>query len=106
MVHVGVLSTTREKRKTTELQIYPTAGQHSVVSSHAGLFIPEVAVGSFLKQGQKLGEMREIYSGETLEEYSAPKDGYLVTLRHYPVMFEKESVATLLTDKKQGFWPF
>jgi predicted deacylase len=106
MVHTGVLSTVREKKEATQLQIYPPAGQHQIISSHAGLFIPEVSVGSFLKQGQKLGELRDIYSGETLEEYSAPKDGYLVTLRHYPVIFEKESVATLLTDKKQGFWPF
>ncbi|GJL77258.1 MAG: hypothetical protein NPINA01_02470 [Nitrospinaceae bacterium] len=106
MIHTGVLSFTQKKKDKTELQIYPVNGQHRIVSSHAGMFIPEVSVGSFLKQGQKLGELREIYSGETLEEYCSPKDGYLVTLRHYPVMFEKEPVATLLTDKKQGFWPF
>lgn len=106
MVHTGVLSTIKKKKEKTQLQIFSEDGQYSVVSSHAGMFIPEVEVGSFLKQGQKLGELREIYSGETLEEYSAPKDGYLVTLRQYPVIFEKEPVATLLTDKKQGFWPF
>jgi uncharacterized protein len=106
MMHTGVLSTTRKTTEKTQLQIYPPAGQCRMTSSHAGLFIPEVAVGSFLKQGQKLGELRGIYSGETLEAYSAPKDGYLVTLRYYPVMFEKEPIATLLTDKKQGFWPF
>lgn len=106
MVHTGVLSTVRKKKEKPQLQIYPQAGQCHVVSSHAGLFIPEVPVGSFLKQGQKLGELRGIYSGETLEEYSAPKDGYLVTLRQYPVIYEKESIATLLTEKKPGFWPF
>jgi predicted deacylase len=106
MVHTGVLSTTRKNNVKTQLQVYPPAGQCQVISSQAGLFIPEVPVGSFLKQGQKLGELRGIYSGETLEEYSAPKDGYLVTLRQYPVIYEKESIATLLTEKKPGFWPF
>ena len=106
MVHSGVLSTTDSKKIKVDLQIYPVSGQQHILSTQAGLFVPEVEVGCFLKQGQKLGELREIYSGETLEEYSAPKDGYLVTLRQYPVIYEKESVATLLTEKKQGFWPF
>lgn len=106
MVHTGALSTVRKKKEKIQLRIYPEDGRHSVVSAHAGMFIPEATVGSFLKQGQKLGELREIYSGKTLEEYLAPKDGYLVTSRQYPVMFEKELVATLLTETKQGFWPF
>jgi uncharacterized protein len=106
MVHTGVLFTTRKKQEKTQLQIYPPTGQHRVVSAQAGLFVPEVAVGSFLTEGQKLGETRGVYSGKTLEEYSAPRDGYLVTLRHYPVVYEKETIATLLTDRKQGFWPF
>ena len=106
MVHTGVLTTSGNKKQVAKLQIYPANAEHNIISSHAGLFVGEVKVGSFLRQGQKIGEMRSIDTGETLEEYAAPVDGHLITLRNYPVTFEKESIATLLSNKKQGFWPF
>ena len=106
LVHTEVLSATRGKNAKTDLHLFRSNGNYSILSEQAGLFIPEVEAGNFLKQGQKLGELRDIYSGETLEEYTVPKDGYLVTLRQHPVVYEKEPVAILLTEKKSGFWPF
>ncbi len=106
MVQTGVLTTSKTKKEVEKLQVYPLNAEHAVMSSHAGLFLAEVEVGGFLQKGQKLGEMISIATGETLEEYSASVDGYLVSLRHYPVMFEKEMIATVLSDKKKGFWPF
>ena len=106
MVHTGVLTTFGNKKQVAKLQIYPANAKHNIFSSQAGMFVSKVAIGSFLQQGQKLGEMRSIDTGETLEEYAAPVDGHLITLRHYPVTFENESIATLLSDKKPGFWPF
>ena len=106
MVYTGILTVSEKNKSVNKLQIYPAKAEHTIVSSHAGLFVAEVSVDSFLQQGQKLGEMRSIDTGETLEEYAAPVDGYLVTLRHYPVTFGNEPIATLLSDKKQGFWPF
>jgi len=38
-----------------------------------------------------------------LEEITAPADGFLVTLRQYPIVYEKESLATILTTKK-SWW--
>jgi len=106
MTHIGVLGIGKTKKEVPKLPIYQTGQQHPVIASHAGLFVAGVTVGSFLKKGQTFGELRSIATGETLEEYSAPVDGYLVTLRHYPMTFEKEVVATLLSDKKPGLWPF
>ncbi len=106
MTHIGVLGTGKTKKDVQKLSIFQANQQHPIISSQAGLFVAWVAVGSFLKKGQKFGEMRSIATGETLEEYSASVDGYLVTLRHYSMTFEKEWVAILLSDKKPGFWPF
>lgn len=106
MARTGVLTASNKNKEVAKLQIYPANAERPVMSSQAGLFVAEARIGSFLQQGQKLGEMRSIATGEILEEYSAPVDGYIITLRHYPVTFEKESVATLLIDKKPGFWPF
>jgi len=106
MAHTGVLTTDRTKKEVKKLKIYPVNAEHRIISSHAGLFVAEARVGDFLQKGQKLGELRSLATGETLEEYVALVDGYLATLRHYPMTFEKESIATLLSDKKPGFWPF
>lgn len=107
MTHLGVLTTTtRTQKKAAKRPIYPAHAERLIISSHAGLFVANIKVGSFLKKGEIIGTMTGIESGKVLEEYAAPMDGYVVTLRNYPVTFEKESIATLLTDKKQGFWPF
>ncbi len=106
MVNTGVLTVPGNKKAVAKLQIYAANAERPIMSSQAGLFVAEARVGGFLQQGQKLGEMRSIATGETLEEYAAPVDGYLVTLRHYPVTFEKEVIAILFTNKKPGFWPF
>ncbi len=106
MVHTEALSTSANKNDKTDVHFFRANGNYCVLSTQAGLFTSEVKAGSFLKEGDKLGELRDIYSGNTLEEYVAPQDGYLVTLRHHPVLYEKEPVAILLTEKKSGFWPF
>jgi len=106
MASTGVLTNPGNKKEMTQLRIYPAKTERNIISSHAGMFVAEVQVGSFLQKGQKIGEMKSIDTGATLEEFAAPVDGHLITLRHYPVTFEKESIATLLSDKKQGFWPF
>jgi len=106
MTHLGVLTTTRTKKEVTQRTVFQANKERPVFSSHAGLFVADVKVGGFLKKGEMIGQMASIETGEVLEEYAAPEDGYLVTLRHYPLTFEKETIAILLTDKKQGFWPF
>ena len=46
------------------------------------------------------------HAGKRLEEITAPSDGSIVTLRQYPIVYEKESLATILTAKKswRGFF--
>ena len=106
MTNLGVLTTARTKKEATKRTIFQANNERPVFSSHAGLFVADVKVGTLLKKGEMIGQMTSIETGEVLEEYIAPEDGYLVTLRHYPLTFEKEPIAILLTDKKQGFWPF
>ena len=63
------------------------------------MFLKEVKVGNFLKKGQKIGEVRDIYSGKRLEELTTPEDGILITLRQYPIVYEKEPIAIILSGK-------
>jgi len=63
------------------------------------MFLKEVKVGSFLNKGQKIGEVRDITSGKRLEELLAPEDGLLITLRQYPIVYEREPIAMILSAK-------
>ena len=65
-----------------------------------------VQSGSKIKKGQKIGEIVDMYSGAVLESPLAPSDGYLVTLRDHPVVYQKEVLAVLLRKQKFSLWPF
>ena len=68
-------------------------------TTEAGMFLKEVKVGSQLKKGQKIGEVCDLYSGKRLEELTSPEDGFLITLRQYPIVYEKEPIAIILSAK-------
>ena len=76
------------------------------VTSHAGgFFIPTVKLGSEVTKGQKIGEIVDIHSNTTLESILSSSNGYLVTLRHHPMVYQSELLATLLGKPKFPFWP-
>ncbi|OGW22856.1 MAG: hypothetical protein A3K09_03415 [Nitrospinae bacterium RIFCSPLOWO2_12_FULL_47_7] len=107
MLTMGVLSHRERKEREHQVDFYTQRDECVVVSAHAGLFLPSVRVGDLLKEGQKIGELRDIYSGETIVKLTAPKNGFLVTLRNHPVVYEREPLATLLTEPKPRWhWPF
>ncbi len=95
----------KDKRKIKPAKNFPPRfyqpeDEVAVLASTAGMFLHEVKVGSPIQQGQTIGEIRDLYSGKRLEEITAPSDGFLLTLRQYPIVYEKESLATILTAKK------
>jgi len=81
-------------------QFYEASDEVAVLASTAGMFLKEMKVGTSVQKGQQIGEIRDIYSCKRLEEITAPADGFLVTLRQYPIVYEKEPIATILTPKK------
>lgn len=97
----GILKDHRDKKpeNKTKIRIYQPDEEISVRTSTAGMFLKEVKVGSHLKKGQKIGEVRDLYSGKRLEELTSPGDGSLITLRQYPIVYEKEPIALILSAK-------
>ena len=103
----GLLSHNREKPSPLETAFFNASNECPVLTQEAGLFYPEAVLGTAVKKGDKLGEVRDLYQGELLEEVHAPEDGYVVTLRDHPMVYEKELVAVLLGEKsRRWFWPF
>lgn len=105
MVKTGLVKFSGTPADPGKSEYYRARDEHTLFTAHAGWFLPEVVVGTGLKKGQRLGEVRDLFRGVTLEEILAPKDGMLITLRSYPVVYEKEPVATLLAERS-GIWPF
>jgi len=103
----GLLSHNREKTSQREMVFFDAHSEHPVLTREAGLFYPESVIGTTVKEGDKIGEVRDLYQGEVLEEIQAPEAGYVVTLREHPMVYEKELVAILLGEKnRRWFWPF
>jgi predicted deacylase len=103
----GLLSHNREKASQREMAFFDAHSERPVLTREAGLFYPEPVIGTTVKEGEKIGEVRDLYQGEVLEEIKAPEAGYVVTLRDHPMVYEKELVAVLLGEKnRRWFWPF
>jgi len=103
----GLLSHNREKVSQREMVFFGPADECHVLTREAGLFYPEAGIGTAVVKGQKLGEVRDLYQGVTLEEVPAPENGTVVTLREHPMVHEGELVAVLLRENpRRGFWPF
>lgn len=96
--------------KTPELSktsLYTSKNETVLVATQAGLFVPEARTGDLLKPWQKIGAILDIYTGEILEEIISSTEGFLVTLRDYPLVYERETIAILLTKKEsRKFWLF
>ncbi|MGY8766716.1 MAG: succinylglutamate desuccinylase, partial [Nitrospinaceae bacterium] len=69
-------------------------------------FLPVVKLGAEIETGQKIGDIVDLYSGVVLESLLSQSSGYLITLREYPIVYEKEVLAVLLNKPKLSFWPF
>lgn len=108
MVTEKILKGKCEPEENSKSRFYHTKDDVYVTAATAGMFLKEVKAGTTVEAGQKIGEIRDVYSGKRLEEITAAADGFLVTLRQYPIVYEKEPVATILTAKKswREYLPF
>mgnify|MGYP003972631973 CR=1 FL=1 len=88
------------REKNTTPQFYDTNYEIAVLAHSAGMFLKQIKVGTTVHAGQQIGEIIDIFSGKILEEIQAPAEGLIVTLREYPIIYEKEPLAIILTKKK------
>ncbi len=60
-----------------------------------GLFEPSVALGDSVRQGDRLGHVRDLQSGE-LHEMPADRDGIVIVLRTFPRVQSGDSVGVVM----------
>ena len=106
LLWTGALVHNRKKPKKYSVRFNCRDNEQFVTAGSGGFFLPLVQPGSEVKKGQKIGEIVDLYSGTTHESPLAQSSGYVITLRNYPVVYQKEILAVLLGKQKFRFWPF
>jgi uncharacterized protein len=107
MVDLGILELTQEPKEKKKVPFFNSGDQTTILANESGFFAPEVTVGEYIEEGQVLGKVLEVQTGNVLEEVVAPKPGLLLTIRDYPAVYQSEVLVEILTPKKGlSFWPF
>ena len=96
----------RKKPKKYPVRFNNRNKEQFVFASSSGFFLPLIQIGSEINKGQKIGEIVDFYSGVILESLLAKASGYVVTLRNYPLVYQKEVLVIILDNQKFRFWPF
>lgn len=62
----------------------------------SGIFIKDIMHGTTVTKGQHIGSIVNPLSGDVLADIQAPDDGWLFTIREYPVLDEGSLIARIL----------
>lgn len=65
----------------------------------SGIFLKKREHGEHLKKGEEVGAILNPFTGEVMESIIAPEDGWLFTVREYPVVDEGSLLARILKRK-------
>lgn len=61
----------------------------------SGVFLTDLRTGMEVSQGQSIGEIVNPLTGEVLSNVTAPSDGFLFTIRAYPIVYEGSLMARI-----------
>lgn len=84
--------------KDTHIPAVSGDGEVEFIRSETnGLFISETQHNHYIRAGELIGKIVDPYSGDTIRDVIAAKGGLLFTLRNYPVVYEGDLIARILT---------
>lgn len=61
----------------------------------SGVFLTDLRTGMNVNEGDLLGQIVDPLEGKVLSEVRAPKDGFLFTIRAYPIVYEGSLMARI-----------
>tara|TARA_B100000686_G_scaffold344253_1_gene426525 strand:+ start:3671 stop:4639 length:969 start_codon:yes stop_codon:yes gene_type:complete len=107
MCVMGVLGNQKQKSEKGTIEFHSLGDECQITANRAGLFEPEVRLGDRIGSGGLLGSIRDLRTGNLLEEIIAPEHGRVLALREHPLVYEKEPITVLVGEKKKSrLWPF
>jgi hypothetical protein len=96
LAHLGVISEDAQREVSTPF--VSTAGHVSMINSPAsGVVISIASHGSWVEAGETLCIVTDPLRGITLAEVMAPVNGFLFTMRGYPVVYEGSLIARIFS---------
>ncbi len=104
LLAMEVLTHSEEKYQKSEMRFFDAGEECTVLGHHPGFFIPQGKVGDAVERGQRLGTLQDVKTGQVLEEILSPVQGGILTLRDYPLTYEKEPIAVILKKKKNSWF--
>ena len=63
----------------------------------SGIFITELKCGVVVAEGEEIGQIVEPMTGEVLSSVVSPVEGYMFTIRAYPIVYEGSLMARVAT---------
>lgn len=106
LLWTGALMHNHKKPKKYPVKFNNRDKEQMIFSGSGGFFVPNIKPGSEIKKGEKVGEIVNLYSGISQESHIAKSNGYVLTLRSYPVVYQKEVLAVFLKKPMLRLWPF
>ena len=98
MKQMGIWSGQVQKPKEP---IVSTGGSVSLIHAEAsGVFVPEIKHGETVKKGQPIGVIMNALTGEVNQVVEAPENGFVFTMREYPIVYEGSLIARILGGTK------
>lgn len=72
----------------------------TISSESSGIFLPRATNGSVVKQNQVIGDVCDPMEGKILQHVCAPYEGFLFTLRTYPMVYPGSLLARILEARR------
>lgn len=83
----------------TQMPVISSDGKVNFIRSEVtGIFLPRIEHNHYVRKGNLIGEIVDPFTGEIKKKIHAGEDGLLFTLRVYPVVYEGDLIARILTD--------
>lgn len=64
----------------------------------SGVFLTDLRTGVTVKQGQSIGKIVDPLTGQVLSDVVSPVDGFLFTIRAYPIVYEGSLMARIFIN--------
>ncbi|GHV13423.1 hypothetical protein AGMMS49938_07970 [Fibrobacterales bacterium] len=93
--------TRNSSEPTIANSILSTNGEvHFMNADASGIIIPSALHSSFVVEGERLCQIVDPFEGKVLQDILSPVDGFLFTLRTYPIVYEGSLIARIYEEKK------
>ncbi len=100
IVATGILKRRGHESEKYKVAFFSQDQLLPVMSHKGGMFVPLCPLGSVLEKNQKIGDLINVFTGETIESFHSPCEGILFSLRDYPVIYGKDTVAIVLKNRR------